>query len=283
MSKDTPRQVIAQVVDEETFWRGIPRLSDAEFELLRQVWITHRTVLQARIGAGNVFDEAPPEWVYFRCDLHFQVIVTAREKESGTRAWREVVAIWGRDALTSVFWAVASLHPFRALVPPKSLRQASDGFDTVERLLKTAQEKPEELLRRGWYAQGYAPQLSRWLVEVPCLLTDLVRVAERRRELERQQPAPAAAAPPADASPAAPTVPPPPRTANHDRDRKAYELAKRGKTWKEVVVAINKMAKQRGWDGWETEEAAYMAVQRFVARNQLPPLPPRKAGRKRRV
>jgi hypothetical protein len=65
-----------------------------------------------------------------------------------------------------------------------------------------------------------------------------------------------------------------------DRDRWLYEQASREDppTWKSLMAQLNRAAAKEGWQKLSSAQGVKQAVDRFVKRNHLPPLPPRKEG-----
>lgn len=99
------------------------------------------------------------------------------------------------------------------------------------------------------------------------------------REKEPAKPAQAAGAPqPASPDKSAKRRRPAARDAKTEaRDEWLYQQCKQGKQYKAAMLELNKIAVERGWEDLSSPQGVQQAVERYVARNNLDPLPPRKA------
>lgn len=182
MSQDTSAQSGRQDSSSEGIWQQVRLLSDAEFKRLEHLWNHHAAVLQAVFTSANadIVRLVDRELTSYRwwtssygwmpnCPLASspRFWAMARDPKRGEQVWDEIKTIWGPDALRGVWPAVLTLYPHRGLMRRLPLRTLGP-------------------VGHEYCAIGYAPHLSRWLVEVRCLVGDLVRVAERRREMARQ-------------------------------------------------------------------------------------------------
>lgn len=186
---------------------------------------------------------------------------------SAANRWRDVEEVPEADRAT-LRWLSYIGHVQICELPPAVAVFAQPG-ESRESIRARLDALPPQPPRLQWRT---TPAGRAWLRQA----LGLAEPAELTKEVA----APAEEAPQRDQQPVEapqPVI----KTPNHARDRRAYELARRGKPWKEVQVEINRMAAVRGWERWETPQAAMVAVKRHIKRHNLPAIEPRKIGRPR--
>jgi hypothetical protein len=97
---------------------------------------------------------------------------------------------------------------------------------------------------------------------------------------ERAAPPPAQAAHPPQPEP--PAVAPKRRRRRardakaEARDRWLYQQCKKGKQYKTIMLELGRVASDKGWEDLSSPQGVQQAVERYIARHGLDPLPPRK-------